>query len=195
MVIYVLKDPRTLAVRYVGKAVNLKRRLANHIIPSIKNKTCHRARWIASLLFLGLKPIAEVIEEIDALDSMNERERFWIAFYREQGCELTNTTDGGEGGATQRGVKRPSWIMKKANAASVVSKRLTGWKPEPVSDVIRRKISEGQRKAWQRQRESGVLTRIIGHTPETKARISRANAGRKPSPLAIQRSLEARGIR
>lgn len=88
--IYRLKDPITLEVRYVGKTVSsLEKRLGEHISYSKKGKT-HRDNWIKSL---PDRPIIELIEECD--DSIwEERERYWITYYK---ARLTNHTDGGEG--------------------------------------------------------------------------------------------------
>jgi hypothetical protein len=93
--IYVLRDPRTNEVRYVGKTVKkLHFRLAGHIYSSKTAKT-YRDNWIASLLAAGLRPI---IEQIDSAgDDWAEREQYWIAHYRSAGARLANHTDGGEG--------------------------------------------------------------------------------------------------
>lgn len=95
--IYKLIDPQTSLIRYVGKTTNLKRRLSTHLSRCKTNKY-HSARWIKSLLDINLKPLLELVEECNE-NNWQEREIYWIAFYKTQ-FDLTNTTDGGEGGAT-----------------------------------------------------------------------------------------------
>lgn len=92
--IYLLRDPRDGAVRYVGKTItSLRRRLSGHISRA-KKPQHHSQRWIAGLLGLGFTPIIELIEI--AAQDWQDRERFWIAHYRGAGARLTNLSDGGE---------------------------------------------------------------------------------------------------
>jgi len=92
--IYVLKDPETQEVRYVGKTVYLKTRYNQHIyIKKLKQrKLTHLSNWIIKLDNKGLKPIMEVIEETEK-DNWAELEKKWISYY----SNLTNSTSGGEG--------------------------------------------------------------------------------------------------
>ena len=90
--IYKLIDPITNNVRYVGKTTNLVRRLNAHINRSKKNKY-HSARWVNSLLEKGLKPEISIIEECNE-NNWEEREIYWISYYREH-FDLTNILDGG----------------------------------------------------------------------------------------------------
>lgn len=98
--IYVLKDPRTDEIRYVGVTVqSLKARLSGHICESrkkIKKKT-HKLNWIRSLLDHGLEPVIESVETGTGDDAWPDRERFWIAHYRAILPNLTNDCDGGIG--------------------------------------------------------------------------------------------------
>ena len=55
--IYSLSDPRTGEIRYVGKTVNLKRRLYGHLYDDEKT---HKSAWIKSLKRLGLKPQLDI---------------------------------------------------------------------------------------------------------------------------------------
>ena len=91
--IYVLIDPFIKQVRYVGKTINPKSRLFGHY--STKDKT-YRSNWIASLRKRRERPIMEIVEETDE-EHWEEREKYWIKYYRELGCKLVNATEGGEG--------------------------------------------------------------------------------------------------
>ena len=88
-IIYVLKDPESLEVRYVGvTCVTLGARLSQHIYDSKKGGS-HKKNWILSL---KSKPIIEEIERCDYLNWEN-REIYWISYYK----NLTNTKVGGAG--------------------------------------------------------------------------------------------------
>ena len=61
--IYTLKDPLTNEIRYIGKTkYSLVDRLCKHLITYEKN---HRANWIRKLSKQNLKPIIELLEEMD----------------------------------------------------------------------------------------------------------------------------------
>lgn len=100
MRVYVLKDPQTYEIRYVGvTSGTLNQRLSQHI-NAAKNFQCrHVCHWINTLLQKGFRPIIEQIDEVD--DSIWEQtEQFYIQFYKDQGCKLTNISKGGAGVVT-----------------------------------------------------------------------------------------------
>ena len=107
--IYSLKDPETNEIRYVGKTTDINTRLKTHITRSRHNKY-HSARWVQSVLKRGLRPIIELVEECTE-ENWVEREKYWIAYYRER-FDLTNVLDGGEGGATFGRLGKP-WDEKQ----------------------------------------------------------------------------------
>ncbi len=92
--IYVLRDPETNQVRYVGWTVNLEKRLVWHLRDK---KRTHKYYWIALLKERGLKPIIELVYTVKDGECWQDVERKWIAYYRNIGENLTNATDGGEG--------------------------------------------------------------------------------------------------
>jgi hypothetical protein len=95
--IYVLMNPRTRVVRYVGCTTRaLQSRLRAHICESMKSQKTHKSRWIMSLLRSGLSPQLEVIETGSG-DGWQDAERRWISYYRSIGANLANGTDGGDG--------------------------------------------------------------------------------------------------
>ena len=59
--IYVLKDPRTGDVRYVGCTVDMQKRLSDHVNKPLK---CIR-QWIWELKSLGLIPKIESVERLE----------------------------------------------------------------------------------------------------------------------------------
>jgi hypothetical protein len=92
--IYVLSDPETGAIRYVGKTErSLKVRKNEHRSLSKHRKT-HLYCWWRSL---KAEPILEVVEEYETATLLNEAECFWIDQFRALGFDLVNHTAGGEG--------------------------------------------------------------------------------------------------
>lgn len=94
--IYGLIDPNTKIIRYIGKSDCPKTRLSNHIQTSKKSNT-HKSNWIKSLLKDKKKPEIIILEEVDN-DIWEEREKYWIKKYKDSGVDVTNFTNGGEGG-------------------------------------------------------------------------------------------------
>lgn len=92
--IYVLVDPRNDAVRYVGRTIDPKARLAEHVRERGTNR--RKERWIEQLIGEGLTPLLIVVEEC-APEVWRERERFWELAFRQRGHQLTNLRDCGDG--------------------------------------------------------------------------------------------------
>jgi len=92
--IYVLIDPRNNKVKYVGKTVNLQNRFEQHIY-WFTGSNPRKENWIKKLIKEGLRPEMLVIEQCD-YSNWQEREKFWISFYRQKSTDLTNISDGGE---------------------------------------------------------------------------------------------------
>jgi hypothetical protein len=80
-------------IRYVGKTVDLSRRFVEHL-SSAENRTTHKEKWLYSLA--GEHPEVVVLERADE-DRLNDLEISWIKRLREEGCDLTNGTEGGDG--------------------------------------------------------------------------------------------------
>lgn len=85
--IYALSDPRDFSVRYVGRTVNLRARLAGHQHPDSHYDPSARFAWIKELRALGLKPVPMLLEECRSEDAA-EREALWIE--RFSGPKLLN---------------------------------------------------------------------------------------------------------
>lgn len=96
-VVYALKDPRTDAVRYVGitAKTRLVRRVKEHLrrAASPKRKV-HSARWLHSLLVVGLMPLVLILEHCPIAKAVSAETR-WIRKLKRKGAALTNHTDTG----------------------------------------------------------------------------------------------------
>ena len=92
--IYILRDPFTDEVRYVGiTSVALEERLRGHKRAAATGER-YSCRWIRLLLERGAVPLIEEVEQT----TDPAREAFWIEHFRLAGCRLTNHHAGGAAG-------------------------------------------------------------------------------------------------
>lgn len=93
--IYVLKDPVTLEIKYVGQTNDVDRRYRDHIRRSLtENDTeynTYKSRWIRKVTNQGNKPLLEVIDECNTYSESNEKETYWVNYFFESGSNLTNS--------------------------------------------------------------------------------------------------------
>lgn len=96
--IYVLTEPDGTTIRYVGKSneFRIAKRLMEHCRYSQLHLHTHKNNWIKSLLSQGQRPVLRIIEECQE-ETYRVREKHWVQYYKAQGCDLTNGTEGGEG--------------------------------------------------------------------------------------------------
>lgn len=90
--IYALIDPRTGAIRYVGKANDSAKRLKKHIQDSRTRNTPVYC-WMRKLAGMGLVPSVRVLE---VTDDWQEAERRLIDVLRARGERLLNVAEGGD---------------------------------------------------------------------------------------------------
>lgn len=94
--IYGLLDPRTNALRYVGKSCDPILRHRSHIAYGRKRiRKGVMNQWIKDLADQKLEPELVLIEKIEG--DWKEREIYWIHRLREEGYPLLNTSSGGIG--------------------------------------------------------------------------------------------------
>jgi hypothetical protein len=186
--IYALIDPRTGLIRYVGKANDPKRRLADHLRDT---RDCHRVRWIQALVRDNLQPELTILE-IVADAHWQTAEQRWIETLRAQGIPLTNATDGGDCGPVDTetrakisksllGNRRRRGRTMPAAICQQISNTLKG---VPKSDETRRRMSEAHKgvplSKEHRERQSAANPFRGKHLPEeTRRKISEA---RKKKP-------------
>ena len=97
MFIYGLLDENG-ELRYVGKSVRpISKRLTSHLTPNALKQTSHRVSWIKGMLSRGFKPTIIHIQTLNNHDDLCGAEKYWISYFRENGCRLVNMTDGGDG--------------------------------------------------------------------------------------------------
>jgi hypothetical protein len=89
--IYRLVDPRDNSTRYIGLSSHIFERYAQHILSSGIRKKGARYEWIKSLKQQNLNPVLNILEAgIENRSQAEEREAYWIRFYRNLGADLTN---------------------------------------------------------------------------------------------------------
>lgn len=197
--IYSLIDPRTSAVRYVGWAFDVAKRVRDHISKARKQHS-HKASWLVQLENDGLQPLYQVLES--GTNEWAEAERRWIAYFREQGASLTNLTDGGEGiigyvfsaetrrrmGDAKRGRKlTPEHIEK-------VVRHLRGRKrpPSVMAKVAATRTARGYRHSEETKEKIRQATIGRKRSEEANAKIIAAQRGRKHTDEAKRKQSEAK---
>lgn len=112
--IYGLYDPRTGALRYIGKSDRPRERLTNQMNEKADTYRCH---WLQELRALGLRPIQVIIDAVPAGGDWQTVERAYILAARSAGHRLTNGTDGGDGvvnlSPEARARIRAAWVGRK----------------------------------------------------------------------------------
>lgn len=162
--IYVLRDPRSGAVCYVGKARSIKSRLASHLRDSSRRGTPVYL-WIRELLALGLTPIIEQVVETNE-EQWALREREIIQSFRSR-QSLLNAADGGDQPKCSREVRA-------ANARKVTALR--------TSTPLKRRIYE-----CKRQIGAGLKSGHVGDATKEKLRYA---ASKRPDLFGCWGSLQ-----
>lgn len=92
--IYALSDCQG-ARRYVGQTrTPVHYRVNRHVADARRGRAGLRVtEWIRSIDYQVVSEVLEVVQESD----LDERERYWIARLKAEGCRLVNSTDGGNG--------------------------------------------------------------------------------------------------
>jgi hypothetical protein len=178
--IYVLIDPITNELRYVGRSSRGLIRPKRHWRDKELEYDYYCSRWVRSLVSNGLVPEIEVLEQFDHSeninDVLNDAEIFWIAYWRSVGARLTNANAGGHIGKISEETRIKMSLSRKGKRQTKesIAKRLEtirengGW-------------TDAQREAHRRN----SLTRIGKKLPEETCRkLSEVRRGKKRSEQA-----------
>lgn len=87
--IYVLLDPRSHAIRFVGISSDPERRYIEHV-NNRDGTNIQKAQWIDVLHSLGLEPHIRLIDECKTRREALDVEYFWIAYFTRRGASLLN---------------------------------------------------------------------------------------------------------
>ncbi len=118
--IYVLKNPFSNEIFYLGKTIQHDRRLKDHIQDARLDRysTPEMRKYIRDILVQGSKPVFEVVYICKPEQKWWDAERYFIKKYREE-YNLFNVSDGGFGGAsynriTEKGMAKLKKRFSKA---------------------------------------------------------------------------------
>jgi hypothetical protein len=178
--IYKLIDPRDNEIRYIGWTIDMENRYKNHLYPSFLKEKSYKNNWIKSLLAINLKPIMELVEEIP-FECWEEREKFWIPYYRSIGCKLTNATDGGEG------------VVGKVYTTEERQRMSDAQKGKKLSEETKRKIGEsskGRKLSEESRKKISLANKGRQLTEEQRKKLSESLKNRKFSDIALANMAE-----
>lgn len=164
--VYALIDPLKESneeeeVFYIGITTrkDYKNRLHCHIYDSIhyKNKNVYKERKIRKIIELGSKPDIKIIEEdIDSYDCLKERERYWIAYYRELYGErnICNISDGGDWNPVIEADNKEEIRQKISNTKKRLFEEKVlsmGYSSVEEYKRIKKEIDKENRKKWYKE--------------------------------------------
>ncbi len=86
-IIYGLRDPRNDVYYYIGKSSVGVNRPLTHLIESHSSSI---KTWVSELKEKELNPLIDIIEEVNNLDSLAIREKYWIDYYYNLNPSLLN---------------------------------------------------------------------------------------------------------
>jgi predicted GIY-YIG superfamily endonuclease len=127
--VYGLFDPIENDLRYIGETNNLKRRFGRHLMSSKLKESTYKNNWIKLLLSQNSKPILQIFEEFTSEEDAFNSEIFYISYFNWLGCNLTNSTTGGEGGFTGKPSEQTLVKIKEINS-------------KPKSEIHKKRISD-----------------------------------------------------
>lgn len=176
MIIYVLVDPRTEEVRYVGATrKSLDERLRIHVASAqLATNVAPRYVWLRELAAADVTPEILRIDACDE-DDWAAYEDAWIAYFRESGDDLLNVKSGGGG-----------------PRSTAVRKRWTDEQKQRQSDTLKRAMQDATLRA--RIAESvreHAASRSLGEDREFRAKLSTGARKRYEDPQARQRTGDA----
>jgi len=175
--IYVLCQPDG-EIRYIGKTVrSLSARLLAHLHRSRCGENSHLFNWLRLVLSSGHIPTISLIGEVEG--DGNKEERAWIAYGKQEGWRLVNSTDGGEGSLGYVPTEETREKLSKS------LKGIPSWnKGKHISEETRKKLSEIRgEKHWGFGKHLSV---------ESRRKISEANKGKVRSEESCRKMGEAR---
>lgn len=158
--IYTLSDPFTNEIRYVGKTINLEKRLYEHKRLSHKKNT-HKNNWINGLMSNNSAPIIEIIDEV------GQEWQFWECFYIELlkswGFRLTNMTPGGDGVSyhSKENIKKIKEGVRRYHETNVAWNKGRTVSPE---ELLRLRTMNIGRKTHSEEHKNKLRERMMGNT-------------------------------
>lgn len=169
--VYSLICPISKEIRYVGQTSRrLTERLRQHKNVWSKH-TSHRSNWLKKLKKLNLLSSLQIIliEECD-IDILNDREIYWIAYFKNLGYKLTNQVAGGLG---TRDYKHTDETKKIIGEASKKSRTGTNSSDEARKNISLSLIGNSRHlnKTHSQETKDAISEKKKGSVPVNKKRI------------------------
>ena len=184
--IYILIDPETQQIRYVGKANNITQRYRAHLNRARKHQI-HKLNWIKSLKEKGLKPIIEIIDVVPINDWIFW-ETYWIAQFKAWGFKLINYTSGGDGCTfgNQTSFKKGNKPWNSGTAKSKILKGNRGKTENNIKNYFKKNAIPWNKNI------TGYTTIKKGTflSQEIKNKISKSLTGRESKKKRIVKQLD-----
>ncbi len=148
-IIYALCEPNTEDVRYVGLSSTGFTRPKSHFTDyrlyrkdRKSNRFTHCQVWIQKVKREGNLPNIIILEVCEKQSQLNDRERFWIKYYRELiGDRLTNHQDGGYNSRVSGWKHSEETIKKLKEAAKLRHKK----NPELIKNMVEKAVNSPNR--------------------------------------------------
>lgn len=86
-IIYGLRDPRNDVYQYIGKSTVGESRPLQHLT---KSHSSNVNNWVKELADNWLYPKVDIIEEVDDINDLPTREKYWVDYYYAINPELLN---------------------------------------------------------------------------------------------------------
>jgi len=87
-IIYGLRDPRNDTYTYIGKSTVGNKRALSHLKISHSRKV---NEWVEDLRQKRFEPLVDIIETVDDINELAEREKYWVKYYLEINPFLLNS--------------------------------------------------------------------------------------------------------
>jgi hypothetical protein len=165
--IYLLIDPSTNEIRYVGSTTRPDKRLGEHLTSRDKS---YRTNWIKSLA--EDIPIFHILQIIPA-SFWEEAEKYWISYFKSIGCPLTNHAKGGGYGNLDRDKAKPAPPISLETREKMRIARL-GRQHSKETRIKMSKASLGVKKSEEHREHMKGKSKSF----ETREKISKANTGK-----------------
>lgn len=178
--IYTLVDPITHEVRYVGKTVNLSKRMYQHTY--LKCAT-HTSKWIKSLSEF---PQVVIVDEVT--NDWEEAEKFWISYFKFMGANLTNLKSGGDSPHGWKHSEETKAKIKASNVGKMHSEKTiarlrtlrTGMTSSKETCLRISAALTGIPKSKEHAQKVGDTHRGKKHSSDSIAKMVAAHKNRKP---------------
>lgn len=157
--IYALQDPITFEIRYIGKSMSgLDRPKSHNNLNQLQAKS-YKNNWVKSLISNGYKPIIKIIQYIINPIELDEAEIYWISYFKNLGCPLTNSTLGGKGRFGFKLSKESKQKIRESNIKYIMAHKKEYTDDEKISISKKIKLAMTDPEVKQKLRKKG--TKII----------------------------------